>query len=93
VALRPGDFAGRRVELASDEVTGSRAAAILSEVLHRTIRHSPEVPGPLASMAPFFRWIAATGFHAGIGALRAGYPGIGWRSLRQWAASSPPRLD
>jgi uncharacterized protein YbjT (DUF2867 family) len=93
VALRPGDFAGRRVELASDEVTGSRAAAILSEVLHRTIRHSPEVPGPLASMAPFLRWIAATGFHAGIGALRAGYPGIGWHSLRQWAASSPPRLD
>jgi hypothetical protein len=27
-----------------------------------------------------------TGFHGDIGLLRAGYPEIGWHSLRQWAA-------
>jgi uncharacterized protein YbjT (DUF2867 family) len=87
VIERPGDFAGHRVELASDEVTGPEAAHILSEVLHRPIAHAPTVPGPLASMAPFFRWIAEVGFHADIRQLRTGYPDIGWQSLRHWAAA------
>jgi uncharacterized protein YbjT (DUF2867 family) len=87
VIERPGDFAGHRVELASDEVTGPEAARILSGVLHRPIAHAPTVPGPLASMAPFFRWIAEVGFHADIRQLRAGYPEIGWQSLHRWAAA------
>jgi len=87
VIERPGDFADHRVELASDEVTGPEAARVLSEVLNRPIAHAPEVPGPLASMAPFFRWIAEVGFHADIRQLRTGYPQIGWQSLRQWAAA------
>ena len=41
---------------------------------------------PLAPMAPFFRWLAGTGFHADIGQLRTRYPEIGWHSLRHWAA-------
>ncbi len=76
VIEQPGDFAGRRIELASDEVTGPEAARILSP---------QAMPGPLAPMAPFFRWLAGTGFHADIGLLRAGYPEVGWHSLRQWA--------
>jgi uncharacterized protein YbjT (DUF2867 family) len=87
VIERPGDFAGRRIELASDEVTGPEAARILSEVLRRPVAHAATVPGPLASMAPFFQWIAEAGFHAGIRKLRAGYPEIGWQSLRHWAAA------
>ena len=87
VIERPGDFAGRRVELASDEVTGPQAARILSELLHRPITHSQQIPGPLVPMAPFFRWIAEVGFHADIQRLRATYPENGWRSLHQWAAT------
>jgi len=86
VIERPGDFAGHRVELASDEVTGPEAARVLSGVLNRPIAHAPTVPGPLASMAPFFRWIAEVGFRADIRQLRTGYPQIGWQSLRHWAA-------
>src|SRR5256885_5059951 len=87
VIERPGDFAGRRVELASDQVTGPEAARILSAVLRRPVAHRETVPAPLAPMAPFFRWLAGTGFDAGIGQLRAGYPEIGWHSLRQWATA------
>jgi uncharacterized protein YbjT (DUF2867 family) len=87
VIERPADFAGRRVELASDEVTGPQAARILSEILRRPITHRQTVPGPLAPMAPFFQWIAGTGFHADIQQLRTSYPEIGWQSLRQWAAA------
>jgi uncharacterized protein YbjT (DUF2867 family) len=87
VIERPGDFAGRRLELASDEVTGPEAARILSEVLHRPITHPQTTPGPLASMAPFFGWLAGAGFHADIQQLRARYPEIGWHSLRHWAAA------
>jgi len=87
VIERPGEFAGRRLELASDEVTGPQAARILSEVLHRPIEHSQKILGPQVPMAPFFRWIAEVGFHADIQRLRATYPEIGWRSLHQWAAT------
>jgi uncharacterized protein YbjT (DUF2867 family) len=87
VIEQPGDFAGHRVELASDEVTGPEAARILSEVLGRPLTHPQAMPAPLAPMAPFFRWLAATGFHADIGQLRTRYPEIGWHSLHQWAAT------
>jgi len=86
VIERPGNFAGRRIELASDEVTGPEAARILSGILHRPITHPQAMPGPLAPMAPFFRWLAGTGFHADIGQLRTRYQEIGWHSLRHWAA-------
>jgi uncharacterized protein YbjT (DUF2867 family) len=85
VIEQPGDFAGRRIELASDEVTGPEAARILSGILHRPITHPQAMPGPLAPMAPFFRWLAGTGFHADIQQLRTRHPEIGWHSLRQWA--------
>jgi hypothetical protein len=55
VIERPGEFAGRRPELASDEVTGPQAARILSEVLHRPIAHSRKILRPQVPMAPFFR--------------------------------------
>jgi len=87
VIERPGDFAGQRIELASDEVTGPEAAHILSEVLRRPLTHPQAMPAPLAPMAPFFRWLADTGFHAGIWQLRTRYPEIGWHSLQQWAAT------
>jgi uncharacterized protein YbjT (DUF2867 family) len=87
VIERPGDFAGRRVELASDELTGPQAARILSAVLHRPITHPQMIPPPLKPMAPFFQWIADTGFRADIGQLRANHPEIGWQSLQQWAAA------
>jgi uncharacterized protein YbjT (DUF2867 family) len=83
----PDEFAGRRIELASDEVTGPQAARILSEVLRRPIVPSRTVPGPLAPMAPFFRWLADVGFHADIDKLRTRYPEVGWQSLPHWAAA------
>ena len=86
VIERPGDFAGHRIELASDEVTGPEAAHILSEVLGRPLTHPQAMPAPLTPMAPFFRWLAGAGFHADIRQLRTRYPEIGWHSLHQWAA-------
>jgi uncharacterized protein YbjT (DUF2867 family) len=71
VIERAGDFAGRRVELASDEATGPHAAAILSAVTRRPIAHPQTIAEPLAPTAPFFQWLAGTGFHADIGHLRA----------------------
>jgi len=87
VIERRDDFAGYRTEIAADEVTGPQAAGIMSVILNRPISHTEAVPEPLAPMAPFFRWIAATGFHADIQRLRMGYPEVGWQSLQQWATA------
>ena len=87
VIEQPGDFAGQRIELASDEVTGPEAAHILSEILRRPLAHLQATPAPLAPMAPFFQWLADTGFHGDIRQLRSRYPEIGWHSLQQWAAT------
>jgi uncharacterized protein YbjT (DUF2867 family) len=86
VIQQPGDFAGRRIELASDELTGPQAASVMSAILHHPVSNPQTVPGPLTPLAPFFRWIADTGLHADIGLLRTSYPEIGWQSLRQWAS-------
>jgi len=59
----------------SDEVTGPQAAHILSEILGRLVTHPQTMPAPLTPMAPWFRWLAGTGFHADIRQLRSRYPG------------------
>lgn len=84
-------FAGERIEIASDRLTGPRAAAILSRATGREIafdrvpiaRLHAVAPGPAA----LFAWLARDGgFAADPDALRARYPDVGWHTFEAWAA-------
>ena len=79
---RPAEFAGRRLELASDALTGEQAAATLGYDFERLPLDS--FPPPLRLL---FEWLGHTGTSVDIEALQRDHPDIGWHSFRQWAAA------
>lgn len=86
----PEEVAGRRIELASDTVTGRQAAAVLTEVLGREI---PYRQTPLdqvrqwagADIAAMFQRFQETTEHVDTQALRVDYPEVGWHRFPDWA--------
>ncbi len=82
-------FFGKRVDLASDEISGSQAAEILSRVSGRKIEY---VELPLAQLqatnedfARMFDWFNRVGYSADIPGLRRSYPEVGWHTFEAWA--------
>jgi uncharacterized protein YbjT (DUF2867 family) len=87
-AERTDELAGRRIEIASDELTGAEAAERLTRatgqpyVFERT---------PAEQLAPplqrLFAWLDAVGFDIDLRALHERHPEVGWRSFERWAAA------
>jgi uncharacterized protein YbjT (DUF2867 family) len=89
VLERREQFAGKRINLASDELTGTEAAQILSRVTGRKIEYS-EIPlDQLRAMnedwAKMFEWFDKVGYSADIAGLRKQYPEVRWHTFEQWA--------
>lgn len=90
VMERPAEFAGRRVDIASDELTGAQLASLLREATGRTIRYEEQPLEPLratnADMAAMFSFFAREGYRADIEGLRRDYPEVGWHRAHEWIA-------
>jgi uncharacterized protein YbjT (DUF2867 family) len=89
VLERRDQFAGKRINIASDELNGAEAAQILSRVIGRKIEYS-EIPlDQLRSMnedwAKMFEWFDKVGYSADIPGLRKQYPEVRWHTFEQWA--------
>jgi uncharacterized protein YbjT (DUF2867 family) len=89
VLERRKPFLGKRIDIASDEVTGAQAAEILSNVLGNKIRY---VPVPLEQvyqanedMARMYEWYEKAGTGIDIASLHQEYPEIDWLTFRDWA--------
>jgi uncharacterized protein YbjT (DUF2867 family) len=86
----PESFSGKRIEVASDEVTLPEVAKVLTEVINRKVDYSEF---PLQAVRPIigedqatmFEWLNNQGFTADISGLRSTYPEISWHSFRDWA--------
>jgi uncharacterized protein YbjT (DUF2867 family) len=90
---RPDEFAGRRIPLASDELTASEAASAVSRGVGRELRaeHLPaDQLGP--GLRVLFGWLEQHGHHIDISALRSEYPDVGWHDYSSWAESVKPRF-
>ena len=89
VIARPEEFAGQRIDIASDERTGAEAAAALGSASGREIEYREiplqQVRAGNEDLALMFDWINRVGYHADIAGLRARYPEVGWHSLDAWA--------
>jgi uncharacterized protein YbjT (DUF2867 family) len=90
VLENPSFFRGRRVEIASDETTGARAAEVLSRVTGRPIRYpdaaESRAPAPPADdRAIMRRWLQTDGYSVDIAALKREAPAIGWLAFEAWA--------
>jgi len=84
-------FLGKRIDIASDEVTGEEAAEILSNMLGYKIKY---VAVPLEQvyrtnedMARMYDWYEKVGTGIDITSIHQEYPEVSWLSFKDWASS------
>jgi len=79
--------------VASDELTGQEAAAILSKTIGRAIKCAPMSSKELEQaigeergrdMTMMFDYYSRVGMHADIEQLRFDYPEVGWHRFADW---------
>ena len=80
-------FLGRRVCIASDELTPIEMAATLARITGRRIQHAaPErATQPDGTAAALCEWIGAHGGCADVVGLRRSHPQVNWHTLDGWA--------
>jgi len=86
--IEGGDaFAGQRIELAADEITGEHAAAVLSRLTGRSFAfHQVARDGLPDGMRLLFDWLDRGGPQVDIQGLRRRFPEVRWHSFERWAA-------
>ena len=90
---RPDRLAGRRIPVASDELTAEQAAETISGLIPRTLepRQAPadELPPGVRFL---FGWLEETGHHVDIEALRDELPEVAWHDYGDWASEQLDRF-
>ncbi len=91
VVEEPERFLGKRVDYASDEITGKEAAEILSRVTGKDIQYFQvpieQVRENSEDFALMYEWMERSGYSADIGALRREHPQVGWHTFEEWASA------
>ncbi len=83
VLENPDRFLGKRIDIASDELSGKRAAEIVSSASGRPIDYVPLTMGEDADK--MYEWFETVGYSADIETLRRDYPEVGWHTFEEWA--------
>src|SRR5258705_1535005 len=90
VLEEPGRFAGKRFDLASDELTGNDVVAILSRVTGRPFNYF-QVPLEVIRQsmgedgAKMYEWFDRVGFTVDRAALRRESPDVAFHDFESWA--------
>jgi uncharacterized protein YbjT (DUF2867 family) len=83
---RPDDFTGRRIAVASAELTAHQAAAAISQLIPRRLEARR---APVDALPPgirlLFGWLETTGHHVDIDTLHDEFPQLAWHSYNTWA--------
>jgi uncharacterized protein YbjT (DUF2867 family) len=91
VLERRRPFLGKRIDIASDEVTGEQATDILSNVLGYKIKYVSipleQVYQANEDMARMYEWYEKSGTGIDITSLHQEYPEVKWLSFKDWAKS------
>jgi uncharacterized protein YbjT (DUF2867 family) len=91
---RPDEFAGERITIASDELTGAQAADALSKVIGRRFEAEQLDPAELGpGLRRLFAWLEGTGHNVDIPALHGRYPDVSWHSYADWLGSQRRHLS
>ncbi|HEY5022105.1 MAG TPA: NmrA/HSCARG family protein [Gemmatimonadaceae bacterium] len=89
VIERRESFLGKRIEIASDELTGATAAEAISEASGRHIKYTAlpinAVRQANVDLARMFEWFDRVGYHADVVGLRSLYPEVDWHRFTIWA--------
>ena len=87
---RRADFFGKRINIASDSLTGPEFAQTIGRASGRKIGYN-EVPIEQVrqmseDMALMYEWFERVGYSVDIEGLRRGYPEVKWERFNEWAA-------
>lgn len=89
VLERPGEFQGKRMDIASDSLTGPEMAKALSQASERDIGHAETsldlVRTSSTDLARMWEWFDQVGYSVNLDALARSYPEVGWHDFRRWA--------
>ena len=89
VIERRASFLGKRIDIASDELTVATAAAAISEVSGRPIEYTAlpidTVRQWNEDLSRMFEWFDRVGYDADIVGLREIYPEVNWHRFIDWA--------
>jgi uncharacterized protein YbjT (DUF2867 family) len=93
VIEQPGAFNGRRINLASDEVSPNEVNAIIGRVTGRALTVQGIPPAALREQNPdfaaMFEWFDKVGYSVDIAGLKRDYPSVGWHTFESWAKAQP----
>ena len=88
VLERPGEFQGKRIDIASDSLTGPEMAKALSQASGTDISYAEASLDPLrkrsTDLARMWEWFDQVGYTVELDALARSYPDVGWHNFRQW---------
>jgi len=90
---RREEFLGRRISVASDELSADQAAGAVSRLIPRSLEAqqlpATELPPPLQAL---FGWLDRSGHAVDLDQLHAAYPEVGWHLYEQWASTQLDRF-
>jgi uncharacterized protein YbjT (DUF2867 family) len=78
-------FLGKRISIASDELTPIAMAATLARISGRRIRHVNAGEGDENSAAALCTWLGENDGGADVNGLRVSWPQVNWHTLDGWA--------
>ena len=91
VLERRNSFLGKRIDIASDELTGEQAAKILSDELGRKIKYVQvpleQIRQASEDIALMYEWYERVGTGIDITNLHQQYPEVNWRRFKDWVKS------
>ncbi len=96
VLANPDEFAGWRIDIASDELSSQESTEVLAGVLGKPVSLMELPVDAIRSFsedfALMYEWFASTGYVADIDGLRSTYPEGGWTHFADWATRVPAAL-
>ena len=82
-------FIGKRIDAASDNLSGQQQADILSEVIGKPIKYVQipieDIRKMSDDMAIMYEWFEKEGYNVNFSDLHHEYPEIEWTDYRSWA--------
>jgi uncharacterized protein YbjT (DUF2867 family) len=89
VIERRESFAGKRIDIASDELTLTTVATAISDALGRQIKYTAlpidAVRQQNEDLARMYEWFDRVGYDADVVGLRELYPEVDWHRFSDWA--------
>ena len=88
---RRNSFIGKRIDIASDEITGEQAAKVLSNELGHKIKYEQvpmeQIRQASEDLAVMFEWFERIGTCVDVAALHKQYPEVNWLTFKDWVKS------